>query len=176
MNSTNHLKVVGNKKNGWSGRVKCYYMVPDRGDRCLFTILTCSFRVKFLISFPCSKWKWTSIATVPDICPTAVKILTHLISHYQLPLWETSPCIRLLFSWRRDKDPIQTFFILYWSGLIYYSAGNWCDWFPFIQSDQTLLHKLSFISKSFTFKKISNFLLCCLELVISQRCDQQMFI
>ncbi len=34
----------------------------------------------------CSKWKWTSIATVPDLCPTAVKILTHLISRYQLPL------------------------------------------------------------------------------------------
>ena len=34
----------------------------------------------------CSKWKWTSIATVPDLCPTTVKILTHLISRYQLPL------------------------------------------------------------------------------------------
>ncbi len=33
-----------------------------------------------------SKWKWTSIATVPDLCPTTVKILTHLISCYQLPL------------------------------------------------------------------------------------------
>ncbi len=33
-----------------------------------------------------SKWKWTSIATVPDLCPTTVKILTHLISRYQLPL------------------------------------------------------------------------------------------
>jgi hypothetical protein len=33
-----------------------------------------------------SKWKWTSIATVPDLCSTAVKILTHLISRYQLPL------------------------------------------------------------------------------------------
>ncbi len=32
-----------------------------------------------------SKWKWTSIATVPDLCPTTVKILTHLISRYQLP-------------------------------------------------------------------------------------------
>ncbi len=34
----------------------------------------------------CSKWKWTSIDTVPDLCPTAVKILTHLISRYHLPL------------------------------------------------------------------------------------------
>jgi hypothetical protein len=34
----------------------------------------------------CSKWKWTSIATVPDLWPTTVKILTHLISRYQLPL------------------------------------------------------------------------------------------
>jgi hypothetical protein len=34
----------------------------------------------------CSKWKWTSIATVPDLCPTAVKILTHIISRYHLPL------------------------------------------------------------------------------------------
>jgi hypothetical protein len=33
-----------------------------------------------------SKWKWTSIATVPDLCPTTVKILTHLISRYHLPL------------------------------------------------------------------------------------------
>jgi hypothetical protein len=33
-----------------------------------------------------SKWKWTSIATVPDLCQTTVKILTHLISRYQLPL------------------------------------------------------------------------------------------
>jgi hypothetical protein len=33
-----------------------------------------------------SKQKWTSIATVPDLCPTTVKILTHLISRYQLPL------------------------------------------------------------------------------------------
>jgi hypothetical protein len=192
--------------------VKCYDMVPDRGDRCLFTMWTCSFRVKFLISFSAcyrnmnrrlqyfeirrcgpncsgrfshivlvkiltifeffassvrkwrcgsnserrffnniwsrgflscsgrvsiyapnircanklahckyekfvwsalpnckpiaysfcwrerkrkyvsqwkmarSKWKWTSIAMVPDLCPTAVKILTHLISRYQLPL------------------------------------------------------------------------------------------
>jgi hypothetical protein len=32
------------------------------------------------------KWKWTSIATVPDFCPTTVKIFTHLISGYQLPL------------------------------------------------------------------------------------------
>ncbi len=33
-----------------------------------------------------SKWKWTSIATVPDLCPTTVKILIHLFSRYQLPL------------------------------------------------------------------------------------------
>jgi hypothetical protein len=33
-----------------------------------------------------SEWKWTSIATVPDLCPTNVKILTHLISRYHLPL------------------------------------------------------------------------------------------
>ncbi len=33
-----------------------------------------------------SKWKWTSITTVPDLCPTTVKSLTHLISRYQLPL------------------------------------------------------------------------------------------
>ncbi len=33
-----------------------------------------------------SKWKWTSIASVPDLCPTTVKILTHLISRYHLPL------------------------------------------------------------------------------------------
>ncbi len=31
-----------------------------------------------------SKWKWTSIATVPDL--TTVKILTHLISRNHLPL------------------------------------------------------------------------------------------
>ncbi len=31
-----------------------------------------------------SKWKWTMIATVPDLCPTTVKILTHLISRYHL--------------------------------------------------------------------------------------------
>ncbi len=30
--------------------------------------------------------KWTSIATVPDLCPTTVKIWTHHISRYQLPL------------------------------------------------------------------------------------------
>jgi hypothetical protein len=36
-----------------------------------------------------SKWKWTSIATVPDLCSTTVKILTHLISRYQLPLKTT---------------------------------------------------------------------------------------
>ncbi len=38
-----------------------------------------------------SKWKWTSIATVPDLCPTTVKILTHIFSRYQVPLispWE----------------------------------------------------------------------------------------
>jgi hypothetical protein len=34
----------------------------------------------------CSKRKWTSIATVPDLSLTAVKILSHLISCYQLPL------------------------------------------------------------------------------------------
>ncbi len=33
----------------------------------------------------CSKLKWTSIATVPDLCTTTVNILTHLISRYQLP-------------------------------------------------------------------------------------------
>ncbi len=33
-----------------------------------------------------SKQRWTSIATVPDLCPTTVKILTHLISPYHLPL------------------------------------------------------------------------------------------
>jgi len=33
-----------------------------------------------------SKWKWTSIATVPDLCPTTITILTHLISRYHLPL------------------------------------------------------------------------------------------
>ncbi len=33
----------------------------------------------------CSKQKWTSIATVPDLCPTTVKILTHIISRYHLP-------------------------------------------------------------------------------------------
>jgi hypothetical protein len=33
-----------------------------------------------------SKWKWTSIATVPDVCPTTVQILTHLIFRYHLPL------------------------------------------------------------------------------------------
>ncbi len=33
-----------------------------------------------------SKWKWSSIATVPDLCPTTVKILTHLSSRYHLPL------------------------------------------------------------------------------------------
>jgi hypothetical protein len=32
------------------------------------------------------KWKWTSIFTVPYLCPTTVKIFTHLISRYQLPL------------------------------------------------------------------------------------------
>ncbi len=32
------------------------------------------------------KWKWTSIATVPDLCPTTVKIWTHLIFRYHLPL------------------------------------------------------------------------------------------
>ncbi len=37
-----------------------------------------------------SIWKYTSIATVPDLCPTTVKILTHLISRYQLPLKECS--------------------------------------------------------------------------------------
>ncbi len=34
----------------------------------------------------CSKLKWILIATVPDLCPTTVKILTHLISRYHLPL------------------------------------------------------------------------------------------
>ncbi len=34
----------------------------------------------------CSKEKWRSIATVPDLRPTTVKILTHLISRYHLPL------------------------------------------------------------------------------------------
>jgi hypothetical protein len=34
----------------------------------------------------CSKQKWTSIARVPDLCPTTVKILTHLIFRYHLPL------------------------------------------------------------------------------------------
>ncbi len=33
-----------------------------------------------------SKWKWTSIAMVPDLCLTTVNIFTHLISRYQLPL------------------------------------------------------------------------------------------
>ena len=32
------------------------------------------------------KSKQTSIAKVPDLCPTTVKILTHLISRHQLPL------------------------------------------------------------------------------------------
>ncbi len=35
-----------------------------------------------------SKQKRTSIATVPDLRPTTVNILTHLISPYQLPLKE----------------------------------------------------------------------------------------
>ncbi len=34
------LKVVGNEKNGGREGVKCYDMVPDRGDWCLFTIWT----------------------------------------------------------------------------------------------------------------------------------------
>ncbi len=34
--------------------------------------------------------KWTSIATVQDLCPTTVKILTHLISRYHLPLRNSS--------------------------------------------------------------------------------------
>ena len=33
-----------------------------------------------------SKWKWTSIATVPDLSPTTVKIWSHIISRYHLPL------------------------------------------------------------------------------------------
>ncbi len=33
-----------------------------------------------------SKQKWSSIATVPDLCPTTVKVLTHFISRYHLPL------------------------------------------------------------------------------------------
>ncbi len=40
-----------------------------------------------------SKWKWTSIATVPDLCPTTVKILTHLFSRYQLPLKVFKYCL-----------------------------------------------------------------------------------
>jgi hypothetical protein len=45
----------------------------------------------------CSKQKWTSIATVPDLCPTTVKILTHLISRYQLPL--TVSCKTIPLPW-----------------------------------------------------------------------------
>ncbi len=42
----------------------------------------------FLWKMACSKWKWKSIATVPDpdLCPTTVNILAHLISRYQLLL------------------------------------------------------------------------------------------
>ncbi len=45
------LKVVGNEKMGGREGVKCYDMMPDRGNRCLFTIWTWSFRVKCRISF-----------------------------------------------------------------------------------------------------------------------------
>jgi hypothetical protein len=61
----------------------------------------------------CSKWKWISIATVPDLCPTIVKILTHLISRYQLPLtsFAADPLcthkICQLFSWPGLKGSIR---------------------------------------------------------------------
>ncbi len=42
-------------------------------------------------------WKWTSIATVPDLCPTTVKIITHLISPYHLPLKKRSYAALLTF-------------------------------------------------------------------------------
>ncbi len=52
--------------------------------------------------------KWTSIATVPDLCRTTVKILTHLISHYHLPLkatlyekWQVGTSIFFAAGWIR---------------------------------------------------------------------------
>jgi hypothetical protein len=41
--------------------------------------------MRFALANGMFKQKWTSIATVPDLCPTTVKILIHLISRYQLP-------------------------------------------------------------------------------------------
>ncbi len=42
--------------------------------------------IRFSMANARSKSKWTSIATVPDLCPTTAKILTHLISRYHVPL------------------------------------------------------------------------------------------
>jgi hypothetical protein len=60
-----------------------------------------------------SNWKWTSIATVPDLCPTIVKILTHLISRYQLPLTLIplhNPSEHAIHLWPRPF-PIPIFFL-----------------------------------------------------------------
>jgi hypothetical protein len=46
------LKVVGNEKNEGSRRRQMIAMVLDWGDRGLFTVLTCSFCLKILFSFP----------------------------------------------------------------------------------------------------------------------------
>jgi hypothetical protein len=43
-----------------------------------------------------SKLKKTSIATVPDLCLATVKILTHLISRYQLPLRQSLSAANLI--------------------------------------------------------------------------------
>jgi hypothetical protein len=54
----------------------------------------------------CSKQKWTSIAKVPDLSPTTVKILTHLISLYQLPLMEYSGVGGKLIHEKNQKQKI----------------------------------------------------------------------
>ncbi len=45
------VKVVGSEKQGGQKGGECSIMVSDRGDRGLFAILTCSFRLKSLFSF-----------------------------------------------------------------------------------------------------------------------------
>jgi hypothetical protein len=64
------------------------------------------------------KTKWTSIATVPDLCPTTVKILTHLITRYQLPFsavtYQIHHVVGIDSTLVVDNDP----------GDLYFVAGN----------------------------------------------------
>jgi hypothetical protein len=73
------------------------------------------------------KWKWTSIATVPDLCQTTVNILIHLISHYQLPL--TSRWLEKQAGWENFNLLIKIFRyfeLLPYIGFLFFHLWRFC--------------------------------------------------